>query len=305
MKARDKILFFVGIFSLVILHWYLFSRQTIDGFFNITSDYDRLRSRLQKELGPYCKLANFVRGQVTEMQKGLGGSSSDISQMYYAVYECTDQLASVRPSCSRPNRTGMRYVPCSTFLDLPDWTSEPTAIYALSKIGDDLPERLIREMEWFNVVINKVKEGLAAGANPPRMPDKSPPGPPRPIPSIEQMNKYTEGFYGSCSPEASEFLRRKALEAQASSCKALTASSEIARVNALLNNPSVSSSVSRSKGLMNEMVKVQSDLEKLKNGSLYDWQGGNSGNSGPKRLYPKFEGGDRLQALLFSLSQNQ
>jgi hypothetical protein len=157
-------------------------------------------------------------------------------------------------------------------------------------------------MDWFDAVIKKVKEGLAAGANPPSMPDKPPPGPPQPIPSIEQMNKYTEGFYGSCSPEASEFLRRKALEAQASSCKALTASSEIARINALLDNPSVFASVSRSKGMMAEMVKLQSDLEKLKNGTLYDWQGG---NSGPKKLYPKFNGGDRLQSLLFSLSQAQ
>ena len=297
MKARDKIPFLAGIFALVVLHWYLFAGHSVDGFFDTSSDYDKLRGRLQKELGPYCKLANFVRSQVNEMQKGLGGSSSDISQMYYAVYQCTDQLASVRPSCSRPNQTGMRYVPCSTFLELPDWSGDATAISALSKIKDDLPERLIREIEWFSAVIKKLQDGLAAGANPAA--GSNPIGTP---PSMDQLNSFKEGFYGRCSPEASEYLRRKALSKEASSCTPLTVSSEIARVNSLLDNPSVSASVSQSNRMMTQVSKLQSDLEKLKNGTLYDWQGG---NSGPKKVYPKFEGGDRLQSFLFSLTQNR
>jgi len=297
MKVRDKILFLGSIFALVILHWYFFSRHSIDGFFDRSADYDKLRSRLQKELGPYCKLANFVRGQVNEMQKGLGGSSSDISQMYLAVYQCTDQLASVRPSCSRPNQTGMRYIPCSTFLELPDWSDDARAINALSKIKDDLPERLIREMEWFNAVIKKIQEGLAAGANPAA--GSNPIGTP---PSMDQLNSFKEGFYGRCSPEASAYLARKALSKEASSCTPLTVSSEIARVNSLLDNPSVSASVSQSNRMMTQVSKLQSDLEKLKNGTLYDWQGA---NSGPKKVYPRFEGGDRLQSFLFSLSQNR
>jgi len=297
MKAREKILFLGTIFALVILHWYFFSRHSIDGFFDTSSDYDKLRGRLQKELGSYCKLANFIRSQVNEMQKGLGGSSSDISQMYYAVYQCTDQLASVRPSCSRPNQAGMRYVPCSTFLNLPDWSGEARAISALSKIKDDLPERLIREIEWFSAVIKKVREGLAAGANPAA--GSNPIGTP---PSMDQLNSFKEGFQAQCSAEASEYLRRKALENEASSCRPLTVSSEIARVNSLLDNPSVSASVSQSNRMMTQVLKLQSDLEKLKNGTLYDWQGG---NSGPKKVYPKFEGGDRLQSFLFSLTQNR
>jgi len=297
MKTHNKILFLASIFALIILHWYLFPGYSVDGFFDTSTDYDKLRSRLQRELGPYCKLATFVRNQVNEMQKGLGGSSSDISQMYLAVYQCSDQLASVRPSCSRPNQTGMRYVPCSTFLELPDWSSDARAINSLSKIKDDLPERLIREMEWFNAVIKKVQDGLAAGANPAA--GSNPIGTP---PSMDQLNSFKEGFYGSCSPAASAYLAQKAISREASTCTPLTVSSEIARVNALLDNPSVSASVSQSKGMMAQLSKLQSDLEKLKNGTLYDWQGG---NTGPKKVYPKFEGGDRLQSFLFSLAQNR
>jgi hypothetical protein len=297
MKAHDKILFLTSIFALVILHWYFFSKQSIDAFFDTSSDYDKLRGRLQKELGPYCKLASLVRSQVNEMQKGLGGSSSDISEMYYAVYQCRDQLASVRPSCSRPNQTGMRYTPCSTFLNLPEWSDKSTIINALSKIKDDLPERLLREIDWFSVVIKKVQDGLAAGANPAA--GSNPIGTP---PSMDQLNSFKEGFQVQCSAEASEYLRRKALKDEASSCRPLTVSSEIARINLLLDNPSVSASISQSKGMMAQVSKLQSDLEKLKNGTLYDWQGG---NSGPKKAYPKFEGGDRLQSFLFSLTQNR
>jgi hypothetical protein len=53
-------------------------------------------------------------------------------------------------------------------------------------------------------------------------------------------------------------------------------------------------------GLLAKMLKLQSDLEKLKNGTLYDWQ-----KDGPKKSYAKFEGGDRTKAFLFSLEQNR
>jgi hypothetical protein len=51
---------------------------------------------------------------------------------------------------------------------------------------------------------------------------------------------------------------------------------------------------------MSKMVKLQSDLQKAKDGTLYDWQ-----KDGPKKSYAKFEGGDRKSSYIFSLKQNQ
>ena len=302
MKTRDKILFGVGLVILILLHWFLFPGSDKEGFFDDPGAYDALRGRLRNDLAAYCKLATFVREQIKEMQKGFGGGSSDISQMYTAVYQCTDQLASVRPSCSSPNRTGMRFIPCSVYMNLPDWTDEGNAIRTLQQIKDDLPERLIRECEWFAACIKKIKEGLAAGANPPTLPEKSPPGakPTDGGPTQEQMNKYKEGFRGKCSAEANEYLRRKALEDEAKNCspgQAITSSSEIARVNLLLDDPSVRNSVSKCNGMMDEMLKLQSDLEKLKNGNLYEWQ-----KDGPKKTYAACDaGGDRVKGFICSL----
>ena len=295
MKARDKVLFGIGIVVLMALHWFLFSSKKSEGFFDDPGAYDALRGRLRKDLGDYCKIAKFVREQVNEMQKGMGGGASDISQMYTAVYQCTDQLASARPSCSSPNRSGMRFVSCSIFMELPDWTDEQTVIRTLQQIKDDLPERLTRECEWFAACIRKLQEGLAAGANPAA--GSNPIGVP---PTLDQMNAYKEGFQAQCSAEAKEYLRRKALEDEAKNCRPgprITAGSEVARVNALLDNPSVRNSVSKCNSMMAQMLKLQSDLEKLKNGSLYDWQ-----KDGPKKTYAPCEaGGDRIKAFLCSL----
>lgn len=294
-------MFGIGILILMILHWVLFPSKAngFEGFFDSPSEYDILRSRLQKTMGPYCKMSDFVRSKVEEMQKGLGGNASDINQIYVGVYQCTDQLASTRPSCSLPNRTGMRFVPCSVYMDLPEWSDDSSAINTLRKIKDDLPERLIRESEWFAAVMKKLQEGLAAGANPAA--GSNPVGVP---PTMDQMNAYKEGFSGSCSAEASEYLRQQQIAKEAANCSSSgyvvpTPSSEIARVNALLDNPSVRGSVSQMNSMMSTMLKLQSDLEKLKNGTLYDWQ-----KDGPKKVYTQFEGGDRSQSLVFSLKQN-
>jgi hypothetical protein len=297
MKTRDKILFLAGIFILMAIHWYLFPAIK-EGFFDDPGAYDALRGRLRKELADYCRISKFVREQVNEMQKATGGGASDISELYTAVYQCTDQLASTRPSCSSPNRTGMRFVPCSVFMDLPDWSDEQEVIRNLRKIKDDLPERLRREGEWFASSIKKLQEGLAAGANPAA--GSNPIGV---APTADQIKSAAEGFSGQCSEEATEYLRRKALENEAKSCtpgKPITVGSEVARVNGLLNNPSIRKSVSECKVMMGQMLKLQSDLEKLKNGNLYDWQ-----KDGPKKTYARFEGGDRTQAFIFSLQQNQ
>ena len=292
MKGSYRALFFIGILILVGLHLFLFS--SVKEGFDDAASYDTLRNRLQKELGPYCKISTFVREQVGEMQKGVGGTSSDISKMYADVYACKDTLARSRPSCSSPNKTGMRFVPCSVYLELPDWSDDNTVTSATSKITDELPERLLREIEWFAAVIKKLQEGLDAGANP--VAGSNPPGV---APTAAQISAMSEGF-SSCSPEASAYIRRKEIIDEAASCSPRTPKSEIARINRLLDDPSVSNSVSKCNVMLTKMLKLQSDLEKLKNGTLYDWQ-----KDGPKKSYKKFEGGDRTAALKFSMQQNQ
>jgi hypothetical protein len=336
MKTRDKMLFSLGLVLLIILYWFLFFSKKSEGFFDDPTAYNALRGRLQDELGPYCELSAFVKDQVNEMQQGLKAvsgslpSESDIkamtksstalntqslmsaakisretwydfggelqfNSMYKSVYKCTDGLAKSRPSCSSPN-PNMNYVPCSTYLNLPNWTDEMEVIAALRKITNDLPERLVRESDWFDAVIVKIRSGLEAGARP--QAGDNPPGVP---PSKAQMAEYEkeakkqEGF--TCSLEAMDYLKRKRLEAEAKSCTPLTGSSEIARVNRLLDDPSVRSSVKRMRSMYDDMLRLKSDLEKLKNGTLYDWQ-----KDGPKKSYAPCEaGGDRIKAFICSL----
>ena len=334
MKTREKILFGLGLVILMLLHWVLFPKK--EGFFDDPTAYNALRGRLQNDLGPYCELSAFVRDQVNEMQKGLKSVSSSLitpsqikemtnnpvakntqsllssanisletwydfggdlefNSMYKSVYKCTDSLAKSRPSCRSPN-PNMNYVPCDVYLNLPNWTDELEVIGALRKITDDLPERLNREADWFEAVIKKIRTGLEAGARP--QAGDNPPGVP---PSQAQMDEYAkeakkqEGF--TCSLEAMDYLRKKRLEAESKSCQPVTGSSEIARVNGILDNRSVQISVDRMRRMYVDMLHLKSDLEKLKNGTLYDWQ-----KDGPKKNYSPCEaGGDRIKAFICSL----
>jgi hypothetical protein len=331
MKTYLKIIIVALIFLLVALHRILFYSK--DGFYDTGSDYDALRRRLQNDLGDYCKLAGFIYGQVTQMQQGLKaiasslpsaddikaqanspaakasqalfaaargepwadyGNDADVSLLYKSVYTCTDTLAKFRPSCGSPNFK-MNYVPCSTYLDLPSWSDEETITKALGKITDDLAERLNREADWFEAVMNKVQDGINAGAKP-----QAGDNPPGVAPSVDQMNKLKEQLEGfTCSPDAMALLRQKKLEKELKSCTPITSSSEIDRVNGILDNPSVGSSVNRMRRLYEIGKKLQSDLEKLKNGTLYDWQ-----KDGPRKSYTRCATGNRLESLICSIKQN-
>uniref|UniRef100_A0A6C0AND9 Uncharacterized protein n=1 Tax=viral metagenome TaxID=1070528 RepID=A0A6C0AND9_9ZZZZ len=298
MKVRDKIIVGCLILLLILLHRYLF--QAKEGFFDDNSDYNSLKERLIKELGPYCKISAFVRDQLKTMTTATGGSGDDatLNKTYKSIYSCTDSLASSRQSCSLfgglgPNNS-MSYVSCDTYTQLPEWSDDGSASLALMKIKDDLPERIVREAEWFSAIINKLQGALAAGANPSMTP-----------PSKEQMDKIVEeskkdGFTGTCSVDAAKAqISQKALE-EAASCTIPDANSEITRVNAVLNSPNLKKAIAEMDGLLTSMLKLQSDLEKAKNGTLYDWQ-----KDGPKKSYAQFQGGDRVAALTFSLQQNK
>ena len=311
MKLRDKFIVGFLIVILIFLHRHLFEAK--EGFFDDSSSYAALQQRLINDLGPYCKVATFVRQQLKTMISATGGANDEnsINQTYKSVYSCTDSLASSRPSCSigtgvlgRKGNSSMKYVSCDTYMKLPDWTDQYSAILALMKITDDLPERITRESEWFAVIIDKVQAGLAAGANPPSTP-----------PTKKQLDKLAEdakkeGFAGTCSLEAAKIKMAQPgfrggmagqIAAEAATCSLPSASGEIARVNALLDSSSLKDSVSKMNSHMDKMIKLQSDLEKAKNGTLYSWQ-----QEGPPKNYPPpFEGGDRTQSIIHSMKQNQ
>jgi hypothetical protein len=176
-------------------------------------------------------------------------------------------------------------------MKLPPWSSDGSSTQALMKITNDLPERLVRESEWFASIIKQLNDSLALGANPPTS-----------LPSEYKMKSSTEGFLGSsiCSPEAAEYQRSQRLRSEAASCSIPSSASEIQRVNSLLNSSDIKGALGKMNGLLSDMLKIQSDLEKAKNGTLYSWQ-----QDGPIKQFPKFQGGDRTASLLFSMSQNQ
>jgi hypothetical protein len=290
MKAYQKVFFGLGILLLIGLHRYLFA--TKEGFLDDSSDYSSLQKRLSVTMAPYCKISSFVRDQLKIMIAATG-ASVDIESTYKEVYSCSDKLASSRPSCVTPNMS-MSYVGCDTYMKLPRWSSDGSSTQALMNITNDLPERLVREAEWFAAIIKQLNDSLALGANPPT---SMPAG--YEMSEIKLKEPKKEGF-AVCSPEAAEYQRSQKLRKEAASCSIPSASSEIQRVNSLLDSPDLKNALGRMDGLLSAMLKIQSDLEKAKNGTLYPWQ-----KDGPKKEFPQFQGGDRTASLLFSMRQNQ
>ena len=287
MKTYQKVLFGLGIAFLILLHQYLFSNK--EGFFDDSSDYSALQKRLSNTMRPYCKISAFVHDQLKTMIAATGDSST-IESTYQTVYSCSDKLASSRASCLSPNMS-MKYIGCEAYLNLPPWSPDGSSTMALMKITNDLPERLVRESEWFAAIIKQLNDSLALGANPPTS-----------APSQEELNSFKEGFYGSakCSPEAAEYQKSQKLKEEASSCSIPSVKSEIQRVNSLLNSSDLKNAIRKMDGLLSSMLKIQSDLEKAKNGTLYEWQ-----KDGPAKEFPQFQGGDRIASFLFSMQQNQ
>ena len=291
MKLRYKIILGCLILLLIIFHRYLFQAPDVEGFANPSSDYTALTERLAKDLGPYCKIASFVREQLKTMVSATGGAADDASlnEIYKSVYSCKDSMVTSRPSCKRlgPNAS-MQYVSCDTYLNLPPYSADDMSVtLALMKIKDSLPEQIIREAEWFSTIIEKVQDSLALGANPPA---ESPVG----------TRSKIDGFTGTCSVDAAKIKLAKKSQEEAKSCTIPNISSEITRINKLLDSPVLKKEVSQMNGKLNAMLKLQSDLEKAKNGTLYSWQ-----QDGPTKSFPKFKGGDRTASFTFSMQQNQ
>ena len=128
---------------------------------------------------------------------------------------------------------------------------------------------------------------IETGANPPTAP-----------PTEDQINSLKEPFTDGCCPQQLELLRQLTRDSKTRSLPNLA--SEINRLNTLLVNPILVVALAKCDSLLVRMSKIQTQLDKLKKGELYEWQ-----NDGPSKSYEQFGGGDNTKALLFSLRQNQ
>jgi hypothetical protein len=254
-------------------------------------------------------------------------AEAHVDRTYSQVYECTDDGASSRPLCagvslaksqnpnSLKNGKPKTFTSCDNYMNLPDWPDQIAAAIMLEKIPDDLPARIAMEMEWYGVIVKQLSDALAMGANPPSAPPDS-----KNSPATNSNGKSwtVEGFAGAkCSASAEQTLleraRRAALDAKGSgskapakpdpaddpeTCQMPSLPDQIKRVNALLESPSIAAALSKANSLKEAMVKLQSDQQKLKDGTLYAWQ-----KDGPRKSYEIFGGGDRIAALLYSMKQ--
>jgi hypothetical protein len=291
-----------------------------------------------------------------------------LQKTYSEVYNCSDALAVSRPACAakadmlkdlQKNNIDINeikpppsvpFVPCKIYLELPDWPDKINAAYMLSSIPDNLAERVIREIDWYNAIADTLLEAIEKGRNPPESPpdDSHSPArdssgkawsadgkPPQPNLSSRASTWKTraEGFQAQCSPSAQqtriERERRAQLEAEAAAkaasgadgagaggsggsgggpnpadnpdtCVMPDLDGQIARVNAILDSPRLNKALRICDIVLIKLRQAQADLEKAKNGNLFEWQ-----KDPPKKVFAPFKGGDRAAALTFSMKQNQ
>jgi hypothetical protein len=261
--------------------------------------------------------------------KTPGESETDaiahVQRTYNEVYNCKDELAGSRPTTCKvvmmlnkpivvPTESDDQHVPCSVYLDAPEYDSDDRELMAshLLQIPENLPTLIKKEISWYNSVMNHLQEGLDAGGNPPSQAPTGPNAPAEPAGTTwnssgkpySELNKKKEGFANKCSPQAARFRRKKQksnYERESATCKIPSLSSEIKRVNQILNSSELTSALDNCDSMLARARKLKSDLQKLKDGNLYDWQ---LVGSGPKKSYASFKGGDRTASFVFSLQQN-
>jgi len=319
-------------------------------------------------------------------------ANARIMNTYRDVYNCMDDLAESRVSCKEklmmknlrmlpPQQRNMEFIPCSVYMNLPDYDEDNLGdcYVALSKIPDNLTERVKIEIEWYEVVMDKLGSGLDEGKNPPskegqsarktkegfvtqddnmymferdktnktmELTNKAYVLPPESVNAAGGSGLGGSGLGGSglggsglgggagggaggcayglagngfgvtgfggtsntiCSPAAAQakrdILRRQklaALEAEAASCKIPDISTEIARINKVLDSEELITLLAKCRDLSTKAKILQANLQALRNGNYYDWQ-----KTGEKKTYKQFEIRDRLSGFIASLQQNQ
>ena len=270
--------------------------------------------------------------------KSPGDSEPDaiarIQRTYNEVYNCRDELAKFRPSTCKvltvirttivvPTDSDDQHVPCSVYLDVPEYDSDDAETMAghLLQMPDNLATLIIKEIAWYDSVMNYLQQGIDAGNNPP----PKAPNQPKPTGAVKSWNAdgepfdsevkaqaeaeakakaeaKKEGFANKCSSKGAKMRRQKVKKSSkrdSANCKMPSLSSEIKRVNNILDSGEFRNAMAKCTSMLARARRLKSDLEKLKNEMLYDWQ-----KAGPNKEYASFKGGDRSASFVASLKQN-
>ena len=335
MASRTQSLAIVLIITIFLACGLLYtlniSQAIKEGFENsspaLEASYNKLQSKLQSTLQPYCSLADFVQDQmktmymtakVSESGESVPGDSDSqaaahIQKAYQDAYACKDELASSRQTC-KGNNVKMDFISCSVYMNTPsyDGSDLTSATIAISQIPDNLALRIAKEVDWYSAIIKKLQSGLDAGAHPPTELPKGAPGADYKAPIegfestiVKKVKRILNLDKKVCSADAArekrERERRKRLEKESNNCTIQDLQTEINRVNKILNSDALKSAVSNCAAVAAAGQKLQSQLALLKAGTLYDWQK----SDGATKSYAEFKGGDRIAALTFSIQQNR
>ncbi len=294
-------------------------------FFSSEEDsYNSLKSKIESTMSPYCELARFIEGRMKKIYmtnkftdsatitpgESEAEANAHIQETYKEVYSCMDDSANSRPSCSKYKGLSLKAIkkifigrnaetntPCSLYFNLPDYSEDTIDSIAdkLSMIPNKLASTISKELEWYISVMDDLQKGQDAGANPPA---QAPSGE-KIAEEIAKKRKEEEGFADKCSPEVARLKREK--RKSSGYCIVPDLPSEISRVRKIINSKALKAAISKSNSLLARARKIQSDLEKLEAGTLYDWQ---QLDKGPKQSYASFKGGDRSASFVFALKGN-
>ena len=220
-----------------------------------------------------------------------------ILEVYKKVYACKDDMASSRPSCKKPINpdASKEFIPCSTYLKLPAWDDNDTVTpsAALVQIPNDLAAHLTKELDWFEAMIAQLTKATDMIKSPPSSPPDS---------ELSGKSYAADGFLdkGKCSPSDIQarlaLLRKQKLEGAASSCVISPIEDELARVESILSSAELKAVLDRCGPMLERMTSLKALMDKLENGLDF---------SMPKKDYLQFPGGNRADALVFSIKQNQ
>ena len=143
-------------------------------------DYENLRAKLKKALQPYCSLTKFVQTQLKTMY--MSDKLSDIvipaqtppkggvSRSIESLSSTAQNLAPALSATPEPSKIrGETEAEAEAHMDLPEYNEKnlEDITIALSKIPDNLSDRIKTEIEWYTVAIEKLGAGLDEGKNPP------------------------------------------------------------------------------------------------------------------------------------------
>ena len=313
-----------------------------EGFFDMASDYDTLRTRLSTMMATYCDLASYAQAQMkiiymTPKPLGLGATetpkeaNAHVLRTYADVYACKDEYASSRPTCSSGGISNTGFVSCDTYMKLPDLTDQTNTVdvaIALRKIPDDLAVRISREVDWYAQIVKKLTDALALGMNPPGASsvDTVAPSPPdsENSPATDSSGKpwAIAGFIDYSIPQNKAWLVEAFVDS--STCSASEAQAQVDQKKAAAAGKAASSctmptldteiprvnAILDSSDLQAALAKcaaLKAAMEKLK----ADQKKAMDGDlfpwqkDGPKKTFVTLPSGNRTDGLLSSLKQNQ